>query len=53
MGALTQDGSICSISSFYRNGPYTDWVFEVPASPMIEPRMLVDTEGNHWPIDAV
>jgi hypothetical protein len=48
LGALTEDGSICKISSFHRHGGHTDWVFEVPDVPMVQPTTLVDSGGNHW-----
>ncbi|CAM3348876.1 hypothetical protein [Paracidovorax anthurii] len=53
VGALTEDGSVCKLSSYSRQGAYSDYVYELPDSPMIQPTILVDTEGNQWSLDGI
>lgn len=53
VGALTEDGSVCKLSSYSRRGAHSDYVYELPDSPMVQPTVLVDTEGNRWLLDGL
>ena len=53
VGALTEAGTICKLLEFHGDGPMHDYVYDLSESPMLDPTILVDTEGNHWPIGQV